>query len=143
MLVSSVLDVSSAPPGSESIITWKCVSHCEENEAVWFVRCVFVLQRHVWTHNVCLLSAIQSERPLFFCEKEKHRRFPLCASCGCTWTPTKQPDRRTFTVAELQQVVDLSFEGQDLKKNPEFFRIVLLLHFSRLMNVLLFRNQRS
>lgn len=109
------LDVSSAPSGSESIITWKCVSHCEEKEAVWFVRCAFVLQRHVWTHNVCLLSAILSERQLSFCEQEKHRRLPLCASRGCTWTPTKQTDRRTFSVAELQQVVDLSFAGQDLK----------------------------
>lgn len=136
--------MSSAPSGSESIISWKCVSHCEDNEAVWFVRCVFVLQRHVWTHNVCLLSAIQPERQLFFCEKEIHRRFPLCASRGCTWAPTKQTDRRTFTVAELHQVVHLSFSGQDLKKKqPEFFRIVLLLHVSHLMNVFLFRNQRS
>lgn len=76
------------------------------------MRCVFVLQRHVWTHNVCLLSAIQYERQVF-CERETYRGFFLCVSGGYTWTLTKQTEKRRLSVAEPQQIRDLSFGGQD------------------------------
>lgn len=80
------------------------------------MRCVFVLQRHVWTYNVCLH---QYERQIF-CERETHRGLFLCVSCGYTWTLTKQIEKRRLSVAEPQQIVDLSFGGQDNSFQSQF-----------------------
>lgn len=79
VLVSSVLDVSSA---------------------VWCGRCVFVLQRHVWTHNVCLLSAIQSERQLFRVKRRNTEGFLFVPPVAA---PGRQQSRPTDAHSPWQE----------------------------------------